>query len=106
MASRGGIAIFLTWSLLRIRYVMSSYVQELCGQVDDYPVFQSLTPWHGERATVPLQEDAPKNHACFAGQARFGETMKGVAGGGARDLEEGPRGGLNTPRKVHLADIG
>ena len=39
MASRDGLAVFLTWPLLRIRYVMSSYVGELCGQVNAYPVF-------------------------------------------------------------------
>lgn len=37
MAGRGGLAVFLMWPLLRIRYVMSSYGPDLCGQVDPFP---------------------------------------------------------------------
>lgn len=48
MAGRGGLAVFLMWALLRIRYVMSSYGPVLCGQVDPFPPFALGTAsyWH------------------------------------------------------------
>ena len=47
MVGRGGLAVFLRWTLLRIRYVMSSYGPVLCGQVDPFPPFALGTPWYG-----------------------------------------------------------
>lgn len=83
MAGRGGLAVFLMWPLLRIRYVMSSYGPDLCGQVDPFPPFAlgtrgtGIFMWQTPNVAKgllqePLQENAPKNHARFAGQARFG----------------------------------
>ena len=47
MAGRGGLAVFPMWPLLRIRYVMSSYGPDLCGQVDPFPPFALGTAWYG-----------------------------------------------------------